>query len=202
MCFSFLFLLKVNGFHPVEKFIDHWSEIFFSAPILGVVVAQQARLVFNRQSCAEIGVVVRIKARRSHLLNLLLMFIYQRLLYLLFYIICLIILSEKLISLLLQFYLVCYFLLQIQPKYLLQAYKNRKNFFDLRSVNQNAKNPPPVCPILLLFKSFYPYRACGAFTRNLFHYIFMRMYAHLCACASARTYIIMCLLEFGLLKSL
>ena len=40
------------------------------------------------------------------------------------------------------------------------------------------KNPPPVCPILLLLKSFCPYRACGAYTRNLFHYIFMRMYAH------------------------
>lgn len=66
-----------------------------------------------------------------------------------------------------------------------------------------SKIPPPrLSDSFTFFKSFCPYRVCGAYTRNLFHYIFMRMYARLCACASARTNIIMCPFEFGLMKSL
>ena len=65
-----------------------------------------------------------------------------------------------------------------------------------------SKIPPPSVRFFYFLESFCPYRACGAYMRNLFHYIFMRMYAHLCACASARTNTIMCLLGFRLLKSL
>lgn len=68
------------------------------------------------------------------------------------------------------------------------------------------KIPPP-----RLFVSFTFAKLLGCFVgfdslcfhrKDLFHYIFMRMYAHLHARAGARTNIIMCPFEFGLLKSL
>ena len=64
------------------------------------------------------------------------------------------------------------------------------------------KIPPPVCPFLLLFRiildCFVVFDSLCFHRIDLFHYIFMRMYAHLHARAGARTNIIMCLLEFGL----
>ena len=57
MCFSFLFLRKVNGFQPVDRSSDQWSDNLFSTPMFGVVVAQYAKFVFKRQSCADAGVM-------------------------------------------------------------------------------------------------------------------------------------------------
>lgn len=63
------------------------------------------------------------------------------------------------------------------------------------------KNPPPRLSDSFTFLKAFALIGRVELSRETY-FIFMRMYAHLCACASARTYIIMCLLEFGLLKSL
>lgn len=64
------------------------------------------------------------------------------------------------------------------------------------------KIPPPRLSDSFTFLKAFALIGCVELIRETYFIIFMRMYAHLCACASARTNIIMCLLEFGLLKSL
>ena len=67
MCFSFLFLRKVNGFQPVDRSSDQWSDNLFSTPMFGVVVAQYAKFVFKRQSCADAEVMNNAETRRSNM---------------------------------------------------------------------------------------------------------------------------------------
>lgn len=64
------------------------------------------------------------------------------------------------------------------------------------------KNPPPRLSDSFTFLKAFAITGRVELTRETYFIIFMRMYAHLCACASARTNIIMSLLDFGLLKSL
>ena len=73
MCFSFLFPLYVNVFHPNDKSIDNRLDSLVSAAILGVVVAQYARFVFNRQSCACAEVIVRVESKSSSMRSSLLL---------------------------------------------------------------------------------------------------------------------------------
>lgn len=67
MCFSFLFLRKVNGFQPVDRSSDQWSDNLFSTPMFGVVVAQYAKFVFKHQSCADAAVMNSAETRRSNM---------------------------------------------------------------------------------------------------------------------------------------
>lgn len=79
MCFSFLFPLYVNVFHPNDRSIDNRLDSLVSAAILGVVVAQYARFVFNRQSCASAEFIVRVEIKRSSMRSPLLLFMYRSL---------------------------------------------------------------------------------------------------------------------------
>lgn len=70
---QFLFPLYVNVFHPNDRSIDNRLDSLVSAAILGVVVAQYARFVFNRQSCACAEVIVRVESKSSSMRSSLLL---------------------------------------------------------------------------------------------------------------------------------
>ena len=48
--------------------------------------------------------------------------------------------------------------------------------------------PPPSVRFFYFFESFCHYRACGAYTRNLFHYIYAYVCAPVCLCQRTHKY--------------
>ena len=59
----------------MDRSSDQWSDNLFSTPILGVVVAQYAKFVFKRQSCADAEVMNSAETRRSNMRSPLSVFI-------------------------------------------------------------------------------------------------------------------------------